>query len=169
MNDQRKSDRAEQSFVKLEGVREDFLGLAGPKASSRIRELASRGQVAYICAIDFPRSRARDAEFVDRRIGERRDVRLRSGKLLDMRRRFLCECLVRDRSMAGLRLTLGRDCRVPREIYFFDDETHELVRLTVAWRRSLTVGVRIFRNHAEPAIESQVRAMMRGKFYAVPD
>src|SRR5208283_1314242 len=75
MNDQRKSDAAEQSFVELEGVREDFLGLAGPKASTRMRELASRGQVAYICAIDFPRSRARDAEFVDRRMGERRDVR----------------------------------------------------------------------------------------------
>ena len=169
MDDQRKSDAMGQSFVELEGVREDFRSLPGPKASTRMRELASRGQIAYICAIDSPLSRASDAEFVDRRIGNRRDVRLRSGKLLDIRRRFLCECLVRDRSLAGLRLTLGRDCRVPNEFFFFDDETLELVCLTLAWWRSLTVGVRIFRDHAEPAIASQVRAIMRGKFYAIPD
>jgi hypothetical protein len=169
MNDQRKSDAAGKPVVELEGVREDSLRLSGPKASRRIRELAARGQVAYIYAIDSPRSRAGDAEFVDRRIGDRRGVRLQSGKLLDMRRRFLCECLVRDRSPTGLRLALGRECRIPNEFYFFDDETQALVRLSVAWRRSLTVGVRMVCNHAEPAIESQVRAIMRGKFYAIPD
>jgi hypothetical protein len=169
MIDRRKSDVTGRPFLELEGVREDLVSLAGAKASRRVRDLASRGQVAYICTIDSPRSRARNAEFVDRRIGDRREVKLRSGKLLDMRRRFLCECLIRDRSLTGLRLTLGRDCRIPREFYFFDDETHELVRLTVAWRRSLTVGVRMFRNHAEALVEAQVRATMRGKFYAIPD
>ena len=169
MKDHWNSDAAGQSFIDLEGVREDFLSLPGPTASRRGRDLASRGQVAYICTIDSRRPRSRVGEFVNRRIGDRRDVRLRSGKLVDMRRRFLCECLVRDRSMTGLRLALGRDCGIPREFYFFDDETHDLIRLTVAWRRSLTVGARISRDGAEPEIESQIRAIMRGKFYAIPD
>jgi hypothetical protein len=169
MKDQGKSDAAGGYFIELEGVREDPSRLGGKSASRRLRDLAARGQVAYICTIDSPRPRDRDTDYVDRRAGDRREVRLRSGKLLDMRRRFSCECLVRDRSLTGLRLTLGRDCRVPREFYFFDDETQELVRLTVAWQRALTIGVRLSHTNAEAAVESQVRATMRGKFYAIPD
>lgn len=93
MRHQPKSDAASGCFIELEGVREHACRLGGRGGSRRLRDLAARGQVAYICTINSPRPRERDTDYIDRRTGERREVRLRSGKLLDMRRRFLCECL----------------------------------------------------------------------------
>jgi hypothetical protein len=145
----------------LEGVRrDDSANMLHASASALARE----GRVAYRVTI-VPPSRGRD----DKRTSERRRSRLRSAKLLDSNNRFLCECLVRDRSSTGLRLTLVKAVGLPNRCRLFDDETGEVSVVVIVWRRESTVGARYCATVGPAALSRAKRAALRGRYYAIPD
>ena len=133
------------------------------------RALALRGQVAYRVVaparpVDPPAGGRRE----HRAFGRRR-TRLRSAKVLDSANKFICECLVIDRSAGGLRLTLGRNVGLPRYFHVHDDETGAVAAVATIWRRGATLGVRITCALAPTALKPIERSALRGLFYAIPD
>jgi hypothetical protein len=85
----------------------------------------------------------------DMRADQRRRTRLRSGKIVDLRNRFLCDCLLHDRSHGGLRVRLVQDVALPPRIRIYDDEAHGLIAVDIVWRRGRDLGIRM--HVAEPA------------------
>jgi hypothetical protein len=140
----------------LEGVRQD--DAAGEGA------LAADGRVAYRVLPD-PTAFRRPG---DKRGSQRQRARLSSAKLLDANNRFLCDCLIRDRSSSGLRLTLAKAVSLPPRCHFFDDDTGDVTVVAVVWRRDPLVGLRICAN-ASAAISPRERAALRGRYYAMVD
>jgi hypothetical protein len=107
------------------------------------------------------------AEPTDKRIRPRRRTRLRSGKILDARNRFVIECLVHDRSADGARLRLMRPVPLPPRFRLYDDGDASLAAVEIVWRRGHDVGVR-FREEAGPvALTRSERIALGAKFYAV--
>ena len=99
------------------------------------RSLASRNLVSYE-VVEPPRdSPPLAGKLIEKRASTRRRLRLRSGKLLDTHNKFLCECLVRDRSGHGLCLVLARNIGLPARCRLYDDETGSLNAITTIWRR----------------------------------
>jgi hypothetical protein len=102
----------------------------------------------------------------EKRREQRRRTRLRAGKILDRRNRFLTDATIFDRSCGGLRLRLPLDFDVPDLFHFFDEEIESIFVARVAWRNRLVLGVR--RGPWVAATPRQIAAL-RGKFYAIPD
>ncbi|HLW91672.1 MAG TPA: hypothetical protein VKS78_10265 [Roseiarcus sp.] len=146
----------------LEGVRRDRLG-AGAAASV----LARDGKVAY-CVAAAPRD-AKASGRRDKRANERRRSRLRSAKLLDASNRFLCECLVHDRSSSGLRIKLMRNIGLPARCRLYDDETGQISLVATAWRRGAVLGMRYLGGEGSATLSASARAALGGRYYAIVD
>ena len=132
------------------------------------RALASRGQVAYSVVESSKERGPRDDGPRDHRAAGRRRTRLRSAKILDAAGKFVCECLVHDRSASGLRLTLARNTGLPAHFRLHDDETGEVDVVETVWRRGAALGVRYSRASAA-TIKPSERSALQGLFYAVLD
>jgi hypothetical protein len=133
------------------------------------RALALRGLVAYRV---LAQARAADPPAGGRRehrASGRRRTRLRSAKVLDWANKFICECLVIDRSAGGLRLTLGRNVGLPRYFRVHDDETGAIEAVATVWRRGATLGVRVTGALGPTTLKPTERSALGGLFYAVPD
>jgi hypothetical protein len=89
--------------------------------------------------------------------------------MLDDAYRFLCECRICDRSLNGMRLLLGRNIRVPAQIAVHIDETREVRRGRVMWRKGLLLGVRLYDHAPHGAIRPSDRLALRERYYAIPD
>ena len=149
----------------LDGVRKPDRRFDGAYA----RALALRGQVAY-CVVEPSREqRPKDDGRRDHRVAGRRRTRLRSAKVLDAAGKFVCECLVHDRSASGLRLTLARNLGLPAHFRVHDDETGQVDVVETVWRRGAVLGVRYSRALAAAPIKPTDRSALQGLFYAVPD
>ena len=151
----------------LEGVRLDDRPPAA-EGSELAFAFARRGEIAYwrsLSTVVGPASR--DAR--EKRRETRARARLRSGKILDLANRFVCECRLHDVSASGLRLTLARNRPLPPRFLVYDDETGGLTLVTLVWRRGLSVGVRCGgAGSARPLTASQ-RYALQGRYYAIPD
>lgn len=134
------------------------LGKAWPLAP-----LSRRGDDAGLVTYSVTTMKVRADEH---RREQRRRTRLRAGKILDRRNRFLIDATIIDRSCGGLRLRLPREIDLPDPFHFFDDEIESIFLARIAWRNRLVVGVR--RGHWIAATPRQI-ATLRGKFYAMPD
>jgi hypothetical protein len=155
--------------VNLQGVRlRHWLAPAGLKRLMS-RSLAYRNLVSY--EIVEPPSDAPPivGKPVEKRSSARRRLRLRSGKLLDAQNKFLCECLVRNRSGQGLCLMLAKNVGLPIRYRLYDDETGSLNAVTTIWRRNALLGVRYCLNSKPVAIRESDRSALRGRYYAVLD
>lgn len=142
-----------------------------PAGSNRLlsKSLARRSLVSYEI-IEPPQEGPPIAGTrIEKRSSARRRLRLRSGKLLDAQNRFLCECLVRDRSGQGLCLVLARNIGLPIRCRLYDDETGSLHAITTIWRRSALLGVRYCFAAKPVAIKESDRSALRGRYYAVRD
>lgn len=147
----------------LDGVKRHGAQPGGAGARRLGLDLAVYGEVAYWVGQN-PASGARE-----KRGDARERIRLRSAKVLDGAYRFLCECRILDRSLNGLRLLLGRNIRVPGQFAVHIDETNEVRRGRVVWRRGLMLGVRLY-DHAPPeALRLSDRFALRERYYAIPD
>jgi PilZ domain len=103
----------------------------------------------------------------ERRLEPRRRTRLRSGKVLDAKNKFLIECQVHDRSDRGARLRLVANVSAPARIHLFDDEANCVREAQVIWRSKQDVGV-TFVGHAKVGGMRPVdRNALAAKFYAV--
>jgi hypothetical protein len=152
--------------ITLEGVRQDDMHASSGKARAAALALAREGRVAYRVATT---PKARPPEPVgEKRASERRRSRLYSGKLLDPTNRFLCECLVHDRSHTGLRVKLMKNVGLPNRCRLFDDETGEVKVVATVWRRETFVGMRYCANE-NVAIPKDLRAALQSRYYAIAD
>jgi hypothetical protein len=151
----------------FEGVRQDD-AYAGPDRGRAIAiALAREGRVSYrVGPAPMTRPAGSPAE---KRTSERRRSRLYSGKLLDPSNRFLCECLVYDRSSTGLRIKLMKNVGLPIRCRLFDDATGEVKVVTTVWRRETFVGLRFCANETNVTIPKNLRAALQGRYYAIAD
>lgn len=109
---------------------------------------------------------ARTAESPCERRGEsRRKARLRSGKALDERDRFLCDCIIADRSIDGACVRLARNIVLPQRFQLYDDVAGALFAAVIVWRRGAEVGCRLSR--APMPGKTQVVRRMSAPYYAL--
>jgi hypothetical protein len=153
--------------ITLEGVRQDNADANSDKVRAAAIVLAREGRISYHVG---PTPKARPAASSgEKRGNERRRSRLYSGKLLDPNNRFLCECLVYDRSSTGLRIKLMKNVGLPTRCRLFDDATGEVRAVTTVWRRETFVGLRFCANETNIAIPKNLRAALQGRYYAIED
>jgi hypothetical protein len=133
------------------------------------RKLAQRGQVGYCVVASEPEAKLTVDGRPDHRGAGRRRTRLRSGKILDQANKFLCECLIHDRSTSGMRLALPRNLGLPAFFRVHDDETGDVEVVATVWRRGAAVGVRYTPASGPVSLKPSDRAALRGRYYAVPD
>jgi hypothetical protein len=153
--------------ITFEGVRQDDAHAGPDKGRATAIALAREGRVSYQVG---PALMARPAgASAEKRTSERRRSRLYSGKLLDPNNRFLCECLVYDRSSTGLRIKLMKNVGLPIRCRLFDAATGEVRVVTTVWRRETFVGLRFCANETNVAIPKNLRAALQGRYYAIAD
>lgn len=102
----------------------------------------------------------------ERRHGSRRRTRLRSAKIVDAGGVFVTDCLVHDLSARGGRLRLPPGAAIPRSIQVYDDQTGQLHRAAVLWRRERDIGVLLEPPRDDPRARATAEALRR-KYYAV--
>ena len=130
------------------------------------RKLAERGEIAYwVASPDDCWSADRSA---DQRAQARERTRLRSAKVLGAGYRFLCEGRICDRSRNGLRLTLARDIALPPQLAVHIDETSEVRRAEVVWRRGSVLGIRLQGSLPADAMTASQRFALKERYYAIP-
>ena len=106
-----------------------------------------------------------DERAPERRSELRRPSRMKWGKILDERDRFLCECLILNRTVNGAGLRLTRAIAPPQRFQLFEDDRAEIFGALLVWRRGAEIGCRLSRT-ASPGKGAVVRRMC-GKFYAL--
>jgi hypothetical protein len=153
--------------ITLEGVRQDDPHAGKDEVRAAAIALARAGRVSYRVA-PAPKTRPMQSHR-EKRADERRRSRLRSGKLLDPGNRFLCECLVYDRSSTGLRIKLMKNVGLPNRCRLFDDETGEVKVVATVWRRETFVGMRYCPSEANVTVPRNLRAALQGRYYAIAD
>ena len=135
----------------LEAVRLD----RGASALARWRATRS-GAATFARLEDAP---------ADRRNEKRRVARLRWGKALDRADRFLCECVVSNRTSDGACLRLTRNVVLPQRFQLFEDDTGALFDAQVVWRRGAEIGCRLAR--APTQDKARVARRMLSRYYAI--
>jgi hypothetical protein len=153
--------------ITLEGIRRDRWSEKTSLARALASSLARNGKVAYRVEANPGNSESNAPGRREMRASERRRSRLSSAKLLDSSGRFLCECLVHDRSSSGLRLKLMKNVSLPNRYLLYDDETNEINVVSTVWRRDSLLGVR--RTAESASVKESMRAALRGRYYAVPN
>lgn len=102
------------------------------------RQVESNGTgVENLARIGLSRARKPHEKRRERRYG----THLRDGRIYDSQQRFICHCVVRDRSNNGARLLLPKNMTTPNLICFFDEERRELFRAEVRWRQDREIGI----------------------------
>lgn len=153
----------------FEGIRMRRRLAPGGLSRAMSQSLARRNLVSYEIVELPPDAPPIAARGIEKRSSARRRLRLRSGKLLDAQNKFLCECLVRNRSGQGLCLMLARNIGLPTRYRLYDDETGSLHSVTTIWRRSAVLGVRYCFTLKPVAIKESDRSALRARYYAVLD
>jgi hypothetical protein len=131
--------------------------------------LAQRGQVAYRVLVESKAVQATNRRQRENRANARKKCRLDSGKVLDNDNRFICECLIYDRSQRGLRLKLPRNLALPKTFRLYDDWSCEISLVSAVWRRDSVLGVRRSRTFDRAEVKETVWKALRGRYYAVRD
>ena len=107
-------------------------------------------------------------EALDRRAGLRRRMRLRTGKLIDHRGTYLCDCQISDRSGPGARLGLPAGVDLPSRLFLFEDDVSHMSEVRLVWRRGSTAGVR-YLDTPHGATARAMRRRFAAKYYALDE
>jgi hypothetical protein len=137
---------------------------AGPISLDAIKVPAAafgRGPALTYTVIEKP------TDAGEKRTEARRRTRLRSGKILDARNKFLVECQVYDRSPRGARVRLVANVFMPPRLRLFDDETKVVRDARIIWRRNHELGISFATRSSADDLRPSERAALAGKFYAV--
>lgn len=105
----------------------------------------------------------------DKRIHKRRRVRFMTAKALDADGRFLCDCVILDQSDSGLRLRHPPETPPPIMFSLHDDQTQEILGVSVAWRKGAMIGVRVHHRNGVEYVPPAKRAALNSLYYAVVD
>jgi hypothetical protein len=130
----------------------------------RLSPLTSDCDVTY-WVVETPPDKGKGKD--KRRGPPRKRTRLRCGKILDQRGKFLIECQVYDRSINGAHLRLMRIMSLPRRIKFYDDEQRILIDAAVIWRQKGEIGIQYLTKLDAQAMKSGKYSALDGKYYAV--
>lgn len=128
--------------------------------------LADVGLAAYSVARPET-AKPKTADGADLRSQPRARTRLRSAKLIDAASAFLCEALIQDLSPGGMRLRLARNIGLPARFGIHDDDSGALYTVSQAWRRGLSIGVRIHRSGPPSPMKLSERAALAGRYYGM--
>ncbi len=82
-----------------------------------------------------------DSNSSDRRGEDRRRTRLRAGVLRGRDGRRLVDCVIRDRSAGGARLTLVEERPLPLELLLEDEADHRRYHIRIIRRQGTVIGV----------------------------
>ena len=93
--------------------------------------------------------------------------RLHSAKIIDGDNVFLCEAVLQDVSLGGMRLLLARNIGLPPRFGVHDDLNRDLFTVSQVWRRGLAIGVRILSRDPPRPIRPVERAALAGRYYGV--
>ncbi len=129
--------------VTLNGMRGPAWILRAGIARILEKPLARRGFVAFHGAFPSAGKPPDDQPAIENRRVDRQRVRLRSGRILDHEGRFICDCMIHDRSSTGLRLKLHERLTLPRRGVIRLDETGVAHSMEIAWQRDTLAGVRL--------------------------
>lgn len=142
---------------------------AGPLSLDAIKvPAAAFGRGSAITYTVIEKAQKPDDKQPDDKRGEtRRRTRLRSGKILDARNKFLIECQVHDRSSRGARLRLVANIFMPPRLRLFDDETQTVRDARVIWRRNHEIGVSFMQRGNGDDLRPSERTALASKYYAV--
>ena len=146
--------------MELRGVPESRRSRRVGHPHDLVRQLSDRGVVYYRVLETNPPS--------DMRSTGRRKCRLQSGKVLDLAGRFICECLVHDRSAGGIRLQVKPGLQIPCRFLLFDDASDSLKAGLVVWRNKATLGIRLI-ECSDFRLKRSMGTALRDGFYAVRD
>jgi hypothetical protein len=122
--------------------------------------VARHGEVSY---------RVIEPGNADAGLGARHRTRLHSAKILDTANAVVCEALIQNRSLGGLRLLLVRNVGLPGRFAVHDDLTGEISTVVVVWRRERMLGARVLTRGPIAPIKPSDRAALRGRYYGVRD
>ena len=161
---------------RLEGVRHAGADAREPGAGNgrglsreAALSLARSGQIAYRVLDGSSPAPAAPGRGSELRLDARRRTRLRSAKVLDAANAFVCEAIIQDRSVAGLRLLLARNVGLPGRFGVHDDETGEVLTVTAAWRRGQSLGVRVLQRGPTAPLKPSERLALGGRYYGIRD
>lgn len=101
----------------------------------------------------------------DRRGEKRRIAHLKWGKALDCADRFLCECVLSNRTRGGACLRLARNITLPQKFQLYDDDSDEIFDAQVIWRRGGEIGCRL--SLTPRTDKAPVARRMRERYYAL--
>ena len=87
------------------------------------------------------------------------------GKALDCADRFLCECVLSNRTIDGACLRLTRNITLPQRFQLFEDDSGALFDATVVWRRGAEIGCRL--SPAPILGKIDIVRRMQGRYYAM--
>ena len=94
--------------------------------------------------------------------------RLRTGKLVDAGHRFLCDCVIHDRSVAGMRLSpLNYGQTLPTRMFVFDDLDRSAAEVGIVWLDHGAIGVAIMRSCGLSSLPASVTTALQAPLYAV--
>ena len=103
----------------------------------------------------------------DKRIHKRRRARFMTAKAIDHEGRFLCDCVILDQSESGLRLRHPPETPPPIIFSLHDDQTQEILGVSVAWRKGAMIGVRVIHRNGVEYVAPAKRNALSNPYYAV--
>ncbi|MCX7900571.1 MAG: hypothetical protein N2444_10940 [Methylocystis sp.] len=115
-----------------------------------------RGQASFARLAEAP---------VERRADRRTTSRLRSGKALDCKDAFLCDCAIRNRTAGGACLQLSRNIAPPTQFLLFEDDSGDIYAARIVWRRGPLIGCRL--SSAPLAGKTRVAQRMKSRYYTM--
>lgn len=101
----------------------------------------------------------------DRRLEDRRRVRLQSGKAADRNGNFLVDLIFVNRGCAGARIVLARCVPLPKKLWIYDDSARAGVEADVVWQNGKMAGCK-FSSRQAPSGLRLLRRFER-KYYAM--
>ena len=101
----------------------------------------------------------------DRRLEPRRSAHLRWGKALDERDRFLCDCIIGNRTPAGACVKITRNVAIAKKFQLYEDDSSALYEAYLVWRRGTELGCRLSREATHG--KERVILRMRSAYYAL--
>ncbi|MFD2236335.1 PilZ domain-containing protein [Aureimonas populi] len=101
----------------------------------------------------------------ERRNDPRRRTRLRPGKLLDMKGGFIADCMILDRSAAGVRIRRFEPGALPEEFLLLDEREGERWAARAVWQEKTEAG--LVREGLAEQPDRREMTRIAGPYYAV--
>lgn len=103
----------------------------------------------------------------ERRHAERRRTRLRSGKLVNLRGRFLIDCQLHDVAKGGAKIRVADPLGVPNRFFLFDDQHEQALIAEVIWREGSELGLKFCTDPTVVPLDATRLQALANKYYSL--